>query len=85
MEFDSQSQCSDDAVEFSFSEHGTNISNDFVYSDDIQRDYVEAETVYLLLPKNVPVSRASRVQWLLDHLNKIVTPSNSKTANLTVF
>ncbi|XP_030748432.1 LOW QUALITY PROTEIN: KICSTOR complex protein SZT2-like [Sitophilus oryzae] len=79
MEFDSQSQCSDEGVELSLSEHGLNFPNEFIFSDENQPDFVEAKVVYLLLPRNVPVSRAARVQWLLDHLNKIVSPSNCKS------
>uniref|UniRef100_A0A1Y1NFY9 Protein SZT2 n=1 Tax=Photinus pyralis TaxID=7054 RepID=A0A1Y1NFY9_PHOPY len=41
--------------------------------------FSEAETVYILLPKDVAVSRASRFQWLLDHLNTVVSvPSRLK-------
>ncbi|KAK4871539.1 hypothetical protein RN001_015663 [Aquatica leii] len=35
--------------------------------------FLEADTVYILLPKNVPISRATRLQWLLDHLNTVVS------------
>lgn len=28
------------------------------------------------MPKNISVTRSTRVQWLLDHLNKVVTISN---------
>lgn len=29
------------------------------------------------MPKNIPISRAKRLQWLLDHLNSIITVPNN--------
>jgi hypothetical protein len=46
---------------------------DFLYTEETDSTVLEAKVVYLLLPKNVPVSRASRLQWLLDHLNTVIT------------
>ncbi|RZC33025.1 SZT2-like, partial [Asbolus verrucosus] len=46
---------------------------DLLYPEETESTVLEAKVVYLLLPKNVPVSRASRLQWLLDHLNTVVT------------
>ncbi|KAJ8945629.1 hypothetical protein NQ314_009160 [Rhamnusium bicolor] len=88
MEFDSQSQCSDEGVELSISENGEIFSGDYPYVEDSQPSFLEAKTVYLLMQRNVPVSRASRLQWLLDHLNTtITTPSkklNESSNNLEV-
>ncbi|CAG9828371.1 unnamed protein product [Diabrotica balteata] len=75
MEFDSQSQCSDEGVELSISENGEIYLSDYPFLEDTQPSFLEAKTVYLLMQKDVPISRASRLQWLLDHLNTIVTPS----------
>lgn len=44
----------------------------------------EAETVYLLMPKNVPVTRASRLQWLLDHINVVISLTSEKVIYLMV-
>lgn len=38
-----------------------------------ERIILEADTVYVLMPKNLPVSRATRFQWFLDHLNTVIT------------
>lgn len=46
---------------------------DITYTKEAESMILEAKIVYLLLPKNVPVSRASRLQWLLDHLNIVIT------------
>ncbi|CAH1982611.1 unnamed protein product [Acanthoscelides obtectus] len=73
MEFDSQSQCSEDGTEI-LSENG-DLYQDFSFSEDNQPQFLEAKVVYLLMQKNIPVSRATRVQWLLDHLNTTITPS----------
>ncbi|XP_056646993.1 KICSTOR complex protein SZT2-like isoform X1 [Diorhabda sublineata] len=75
MEFDSYSQCSDDGAELSISENGEIYLLDYSYMEDPQPSFLEAKTVFLLIQKDVAVSRASRLQWLLDHLNTIVTPS----------
>lgn len=47
---------------------------EFTYNEDSQQPaWLEARTVYVLMPKNVPVSRCTRLQWLLEHLNTIIT------------
>ncbi|CAH1153732.1 unnamed protein product [Phaedon cochleariae] len=79
MEFDSQSQYSDEGVELSVSENGEVYPTDYPFLEDTQPSFLEARSVYLLMQKNVPVSRACRLQWLLDHLNTIVTPSQKLT------
>lgn len=57
-------------------ENGEVYPGDYPYFEENQPSSLEAKTVYLLMQKNVPVSRATRLQWLLDHLNTtIVTPS----------
>ncbi|GJQ67112.1 hypothetical protein Trydic_g21981 [Trypoxylus dichotomus] len=33
----------------------------------------EAAKIYVLMPKNIPVSRAARLQWVLDNLNSVVS------------
>ncbi|XP_050313415.1 KICSTOR complex protein SZT2-like [Anthonomus grandis grandis] len=76
MEFDCSSLCSDEGVELP--EHGFQTRQDFLFGDD-QPDFVEAKTIYLLLPKGVPISRAARLQWLLDHLDTIITISTNKS------
>ncbi|CAG9855485.1 unnamed protein product [Phyllotreta striolata] len=77
MEFDSHSQCSDEGVEFSISEseNGEIYLSDYPFLEDTQPSFLEAKTVYLLMQKDIPVSRSCRLQWLLDHLNTIITPS----------
>lgn len=56
---------------------------EFAYNEEYrQTPVVEAKTVYILLPKNVPVSRCSRLQWLLEHLNTTFTvPAILKTVS----
>lgn len=56
-------------------ENGEICSSDYAILEESQPSFLEAKTVYLLMQNNVPVSRATRLQWLLDHLNTIVTPS----------
>lgn len=57
-------------------ENGEVYPGDYPYLEENQPSSLEAKTVYLLMQKNVPISRATRLQWLLDHLNTtIVTPS----------
>lgn len=57
-----------------FTEHGCYHPGEFSYMEEENQQIVlEAKTVYLLLPKNVPVSRAARLQWLLNHLNSVIT------------
>ncbi|XP_008200755.1 KICSTOR complex protein SZT2 isoform X3 [Tribolium castaneum] len=73
MELDSQSLDSDEGVELSVKEHEDLYPGDFLYSEETESTVLEAKAVYLLLPKDVPVSRASRLQWLLDHLNTVIT------------
>ncbi|CAG9759252.1 unnamed protein product [Ceutorhynchus assimilis] len=77
MEFDRQSQCSDEGVELS-SDYGLQFSREFLRGEELPPDFLEAKVVYLLLPKNVPVSRVTRLNWLLDHLNSVVTASTTK-------
>ncbi|KAG5885699.1 hypothetical protein JTB14_002313 [Gonioctena quinquepunctata] len=79
MEFDSQSQYSDEAVELSISDNGEIYPTDYPFLEDTQPSFLEAKIVYLLVQKNEPVSRASRLQWLLDHLNTVVTPTPKLT------
>nr|XP_023016879.1 KICSTOR complex protein SZT2-like [Leptinotarsa decemlineata] len=79
MEFDSQSQYSDEGVDLSISENGELYPKDYSFLEDSQPSFLEAKIVFLLMQRNVPVSRASRLQWLLDHLNTIVTPSQNLT------
>lgn len=57
--------------------------DDFAYNEECRHTpVVEARTIYILLPKNVPVSRCSRLQWLLQHLNTTVTvPAILKTVS----
>lgn len=59
--------------------------DDFTYNDECRHTpVVEARTVYVLLPKNVPVSRCSRLQWMLQHLNTtIAVPTILKTVSNT--
>lgn len=57
-----------------FPENGEIYPSDYGLLEDNQPSYLEAKTVHLLMQNNVPVSRATRLQWLLDHLNTIVTP-----------
>ncbi|XP_066247487.1 KICSTOR complex protein SZT2-like [Euwallacea similis] len=79
MDFDAQSQCSDEGIELPPSaEYGFQFSQDFTCGECLPPDFLEAKTVYLLLPKNVPISRAARLQWLLDHLNATITVSSPK-------
>lgn len=61
--------------EIVFSENGEICSSDYAILEDNQPSFLEAKTIYLLMQNNVPVSRAARLQWLLDHLNTVVTPS----------
>lgn len=84
MEFDSVSLDSDEGVELSVNEHGY-YPEDFLYAEEENQQMVlEAKTVYLLLPKNIPVSRAARLQWLLNHLNSVITmPTTQKWNNST--
>lgn len=44
----------------------------------LPRDFLEAKTLYLLLPKNVLISRAARLQWLLNRLNTTISVSSTK-------
>lgn len=53
-----------------------------MFGEDLAPDFLEAKIVYLLLPKNVPISRATRLQWLLDHLNTTISISNTKLVSL---
>jgi hypothetical protein len=73
MELDSQSLDSDEEVDLSVKDHEELYPGDFLYTEETESTVLEAKVVYLLLPKNVPVSRASRLQWLLDHLNTVIT------------
>ncbi|KAJ8923504.1 hypothetical protein NQ315_010082 [Exocentrus adspersus] len=57
-------------------ENGEVFPGDYPYLEENQPSSLEAKTVYLLMQKNVPISRATRLQWLLDHLNTtIIVPS----------
>ncbi|KAF5284426.1 hypothetical protein FQR65_LT13560 [Abscondita terminalis] len=75
METELENADSDEVVEMS-----TKISNlsigligfDFDEEKSVP-PFLEAETVYILLPNNVPVSRAARLQWLLNHLNTVIS------------
>ncbi|CAH0562057.1 unnamed protein product [Brassicogethes aeneus] len=79
MEFDSLSVCSDEGVELTISEHGALYPGDYPYKEENEPPFLEAKTVYILLPKNVSISRAKRLQWLLDHLNIVISiPSLQK-------
>ncbi|KAL1492858.1 hypothetical protein ABEB36_011037 [Hypothenemus hampei] len=70
MEFDCQSQYSDEGIELP--------PTDLTFDEKLLPDFLEAKTIYLLLPKNVPIPRAARLQWFLDHLNTTVSVSSSK-------
>lgn len=64
---------------FLFLDHGELYPGDYHYMEDNEPSVLEAKIVYLLMPKNVPISRAKRLQWLLDHLNVVITvPSLQK-------
>lgn len=58
-----------------FSDNGEIFPSDYGTLEENQPSFLEAKTIYLLMLNNVPVSRATRLQWLLDHLNTTVTPS----------
>ncbi|KAL3289661.1 hypothetical protein HHI36_023069 [Cryptolaemus montrouzieri] len=73
MEFDSVSSDSDEGVELSINDHGIYCPDLPYTEEENQQVILEAKTVYLLLPKNIPVSRVARFQWLLDHLNSVIT------------
>lgn len=60
---------------FFIPENGELFPSDYAGLEENQPSFLEAKTVYLLMQNNVPVSRATRLQWLLDHLNTTVTPS----------
>lgn len=38
-----------------------------------ERTVLEAETVYLLMKKGFPISRNVRAQWLLEHLDSVIS------------
>ncbi|XP_048517774.1 KICSTOR complex protein SZT2 isoform X3 [Dendroctonus ponderosae] len=78
MDVDAQSQYSDEGIELPPSEPGFQFPNELTFGEDLAPDSLEAKIVYLLLPKNVPISRATRLQWLLDHLNTTISISNTK-------
>ncbi|XP_017776135.1 PREDICTED: protein SZT2-like [Nicrophorus vespilloides] len=40
-----------------------------------------AAKVFILMPKDVPISRASRLQWFIEHLNKLITASALENLN----
>lgn len=49
-------------------------SDNYAYSEESRQSPVlEAKTLYVLMPNNVPVSRSRRLHWLLDHINTTVT------------
>ncbi|KAJ8966991.1 hypothetical protein NQ317_011192 [Molorchus minor] len=82
MEFDSQSQNSDEGVELSISENGDMYPGDYPYLEEHQPTFLEAKAIYLLMQKRIPVSRVTRLQWFLDHLNTtITTPSQKLSEN----
>lgn len=58
-----------------FTENGEMYPADYGFLEDSQPSFLEAKVVYLLMQNNIPVSRASRLQWLLDHLDTIISPS----------
>ncbi|KAK5639276.1 hypothetical protein RI129_011768 [Pyrocoelia pectoralis] len=75
MEFESRTPDSDEGVELSPSANASSIEL-LGYALEEEKSvplFSEAETVYILLPKDVPVSRAARFQWLLDHLNTVIS------------
>ncbi|KAJ3640250.1 hypothetical protein Zmor_003559 [Zophobas morio] len=84
MELDSQSLDSNEGVEpSSVKEHEELYPGEFLYPEETESTVLEAKVVYLLLPKNIPVSRASRLQWLLDHLNTVITVSSLQKWNVS--
>lgn len=64
------------------SENGEIYLSDYPFLEDRQPSFLEAKTVYLLMQKDIPVSRTSRLQWLLDHLNTIITPSQTLVSTI---
>ncbi|XP_025829072.1 KICSTOR complex protein SZT2-like [Agrilus planipennis] len=75
MEPNFQRQDSDEGVDLSsLNGISDNYLTDFSYSEDPSPfSFARAVTVYILLPKNVPVSRADRLLWFLDRINTIIT------------
>ncbi|KAF5294731.1 hypothetical protein FQA39_LY00215 [Lamprigera yunnana] len=75
MELDLVSPDSDEGVDLSPIIHNSEVDLTINYAleDEKHLPFLEADTVYVLLPKNVRVSRAARFQWLLDHLNTIIS------------
>lgn len=48
--------------------------------ENIQQPHLlEAGVVYILLPKDVPITRTTRIQWLLDHINTVITVSSKSS------
>ena len=42
-------------------------------------DILKAEYVYLLMNKEYHISRSVRIQWLIDHINKIINVTEDNT------
>lgn len=72
---------------FEILENGEVYPGDYPYLEENQPSSLEAKTVYLLMQKNVPISRTTRLQWLLDHLNTtIITPCQKFVSiNIKIF
>lgn len=65
-------------------ENGEIFPSDYGVLEDNQPSFLEAKTIYLLMQNNVLVSRATRLQWLLDHLNTTVTPSQKLVSSYCI-
>lgn len=53
---------------------------------DNQMTEMDADTVYLLMKENIPISRTSRIQWLLNKLNTYISiPSGCSSEWVSTF
>lgn len=46
---------------------------------------LEADVVYLLMRRNIPLSRTTRVKWLIDRINTTITLPVEENYDVWVF
>lgn len=52
---------------------GSNTDKSLLIKKDVEKPVLQAKIVYLYMASETRVSRSSRMQWLIDHLDEVVT------------